>query len=273
MALVRLDPDHPGFRDPAYRARRKAIARLAFEYQGGVVPDAPYSAAEHAVWSAVWARFGELHARHACREFGVLSRRLGLDPGRIPQLATLNSILERSTGFRMEPVAGLIEGREFLARLGDGIFLATQYVRHPSRPFYTPEPDVIHELVGHAATLMHPGIAGLSRAFGSAAQEAGPVEALVLERVYWYTLEFGAIAGADGPKAFGAGLLSSSGEIERFAAQAELRPWNLESMAASAYDPTAFQERIYVAPSFHDLIRDLRVWLAAGGWRRESRLL
>jgi len=27
--LVQLDPDHPGFRDAAYRGRRNAIARVA----------------------------------------------------------------------------------------------------------------------------------------------------------------------------------------------------------------------------------------------------
>ena len=72
----------------------------------------------------------------------------------------------------MLPVAGLIQGRSFLSAMSQGVFLSTQYMRHHSVPFYTPEPDVIHELVGHAASLFHPDIVRLSRLFGEAARRA-----------------------------------------------------------------------------------------------------
>jgi phenylalanine-4-hydroxylase len=69
----------------------------------------------------------------------------------------------------MLPVGGLISGRAFLSAMGHGVFLSTQYMRHHSVPLYTPEPDVVHELVGHAASLFHPGLVKLSRRFGEAA--------------------------------------------------------------------------------------------------------
>jgi len=267
--LVPLDRDHPGFRDPAYRERRDGIARIALSYKTGQpVPRAPYTPQEHAVWEEIWRHLGPLHEQRACRESLESSRNLALDRRRIPQFADLNPRLREATGFEMEPVAGLIAAGTFLGFLGKKVFLATQYIRHHSTPLYTPEPDVVHELIGHAATLMHPGLARLNEAMGRAARKAAPEKILLLERVYWYTLEFGALEEEGRLKAFGAGLLSSFGEIQRFDREAQLLDWDLDRMAATPYDPTDYQPRIFVAPSFERLVADLLAWLASRDWAR-----
>lgn len=265
--LIELDRDHPGFRDASYRKRRDRIARIALDYQGGAVPDAPYTEEEHAVWCAVWEQLAPLHERWAPRGYLVLNHRLGLSRDRIPQLAEVNQRLQHVTGFEMEPVAGLIEPRTFLSWLGDGVFLATQYVRHHSAPLYTPEPDVIHELVGHAASFTHPMIAALNRSFGRAAGEANDREMSKLERVYWWTMEFGALVEDGEVKAFGSGLLSSCGEIARFATEAELLSFDVERMAATDYDPTDYQPAVFLAPSWEVMYFELSNWLDDGGWR------
>ena len=262
--LVRLDPDHPGFRDPAYRARRNAIARVAMEYrEGDPVPAVEYSEDEQGVWRAVWEHLAPLHARYACREYRECSAVMALDRQRIPQLAEVNQILARTTGFAMKPVAGLVSDRTFLGHLGRGIFLATQYIRHPSRPLYTPEPDVVHELVGHAATFCHPRFARLNRLFGRAAAEATGVggrpehtdnaRLARISRLYWYTLEFGVCREGDAVKVCGAGLLSSFGELGRFATEAELRAFDPDAIASTPYDPTDYQKTLFVADSFDEL--------------------
>ena len=266
--LVHLDQDHPGFRDREYRARRDIIARIALDYRSGAIPEAPYTAEEHAVWREVWARLGPLHDRWAPRGYLILNRRLGMSRDRIPQLEDVNQKLRPITGFEMEPVAGLIAPRVFLSYLADAVFLATQYVRHHSAPLYTPEPDVIHELVGHAASFTNPMIAELNRAFGRAAQEADDTELVALERAYWWTLEFGALVEEGQVKAFGSGLLSSCGEIARFATEAELLSFDIERMAATGYDPTRYQPQVFLAPSWEVLYNDLHSWLHDGGWRR-----
>jgi len=265
-ALVELDPDHPGFRDPVYRARRDTIARLALAHRSGApVVDAPYSEAEHAVWSEVRAALAPHHAARACAEILELQQILPLHADAVPQLSEFNPRLHAVAGFRMEPVAGLVSARTFLTHLGRRVFLSTQYIRHHSRPFYTPEPDVIHELVGHAATLVHPGIAELNRVVGEAAAVADAPSMARLERVYWYTLEFGLVEERGDIKAFGAGLLSSVGEIDRCTTVPTLRGWDLEAMANTPYDPTDFQSELFVAPSFTRMLCEVTAWVRTGG--------
>ncbi len=260
--LVPLDPDHPGFKDPVYRARRNAIARLALEYRDGdPLPHAKYTAEEHAVWRTVWEHLAPLHGRAACREWKESSAALALDRERVPQLAEVNEALRRGAGFRMLPVAGLVSGRMFLGMMGKGVFLSTQYMRHHSVPLYTPEPDVVHELVGHAASLFHPGIVKLSRRFGEAAWRVDDAALKRLELVYWYTLEFGLVEEGGERKAVGAGLLSSFGELGTFEANAEIRPLDCEEAASIPYDPTQYQKLLYVSSSFERMVEDVCTWL------------
>ena len=107
--LVVLDPEHPGFRDLVYRQRRNEIAKIALEYhEGDRVPRAPYSEEEHAVWQQVWTQLEPAHEGFVCRELNEMQRALPLDRHHIPQLADLNPFLMANTGYRMEPVAGLV---------------------------------------------------------------------------------------------------------------------------------------------------------------------
>jgi phenylalanine-4-hydroxylase len=254
--LVALDPDHPGFRDRDYRRRRDAIAAAAAGHRAGDEPPRiAYARAEQRVWRQVLAALEPLHRRFACRAYLDAARALRLPPTRIPQLAEVNAALMPRAGFAMEPVAGLVSPRDFLAALGRSRFLSTQYVRHPSRPLYTPEPDVIHELVGHAATLADPTFVALNRAFGRATRRARDDAAMQrIDRLYWFTLEFGLVEEAGEIKAVGAGLLSSSGELERFAARAILRPFAADEVVATGFDPTGYQERLFVASSWPALV-------------------
>src|SRR6187200_321202 len=114
--LVKLDQDHPGFRDPVYRQRRSEIARIALEYVvGQPVPRIDYTEEEHAVWRTVWEELTPLHERWACRQYLDSRDRLALDRARIPQLADVNRHLLPQTGFQMVPVAGLVSSRVFLS--------------------------------------------------------------------------------------------------------------------------------------------------------------
>jgi phenylalanine-4-hydroxylase len=263
--IVQLSPDHPGFRDPEYRARRNRIAELALRYQAGQpIPEAPYSNEEHQVWRAVWQALQPAHQAHACAEYLACVRELAFAPDRIPQLREVNEKVQALSGFRLEPVAGLVEPRVFLESLASGTFLCTQYIRHHSTPLYTPEPDVVHEIVGHAVTLASPRLAELNRLFGKAVKRTTALADLNrLSRVYWFTIEFGVLRENGALKAYGTGLLSSAGELEAMH-RAELRPLDLAAAARHEYDPTCYQPVLFCADSFAAMYLSLREFLA--GW-------
>jgi phenylalanine-4-hydroxylase len=261
--LVALDADHPGFHDPVYRRRRNEIARAALEYQDGdPVPRIAYTAEEHAVWREVSRELAPLHARYACAESLEAARRVALPRERIPQLAEVNGAIGPLHGFRMLPVAGLVTAKAFLTQLARGVFLSTQYMRHHSVPLYTPEPDVVHELIGHAATFGHESFVRLNRAFGEATLRAtGDARVEQIGRLYWFTLEFGVVMEGGRVKVYGAGLLSSFGELGRFESEEPLLPWDVDAIAATPYDPTHYQEKLFAAPSFEAMTRDVLRWL------------
>ncbi len=266
-AIVQLDPDHPGFRDAEYRARRNQIARLALDYQPGTpIPDAPYMPQEHRVWQLVREALAPAHERHACAEYLDCIKKLDLPRDRIPQLRELSEKVQSISGFRLEPVAGLVEPRVFLESLADGVFLSTQYIRHHSTPFYTPEPDVVHEVLGHAVTLASDHFAELNRLVGEAVKRTATPEALErLSRVFWFTIEFGVLRERGEVRAFGTGLLSSAGELEAMR-QAELRPLDLEAAALQEYDPTRYQPVLFCADSFGAMFERMREFLLR--WER-----
>lgn len=265
-SIVRLDPDHPGFRDADYRARRNRIAQIALGHEPGAhVPDAPYTADEHALWRAIRDALEPAHRAHACAEYLEAARRLDLPREEIPQLREVSERVRAISGFRLEPVAGLVEPRVFLESLADGVFLCTQYIRHHSTPFYTPEPDVVHEVLGHALTLASPRLAELNRLFGRAVRRTRSDASLErLSRVYWFTIEFGVLREGGEVKAYGTGLLSSAGELEAMRG-AELRPLDIEEVSRAEYDPTRFQPTLFCADSFDAMHDALEGFLSA--WR------
>jgi phenylalanine-4-hydroxylase len=261
-SLVQLNPDHPGFRDPEYRARRNAIAQIAMSYKpGSPIPNAPYTQLEHEVWRTILHVLGPAHREHACQEYLDCLERLAFDTDRIPQLDEVSRKVEAISGFRLEPVAGLVEPRVFLESLARGVFLSTQYIRHHSTPLYTPEPDVAHELIGHAVTLASRRLAELNRLFGEAVRRTDDASELDrLARVYWFTIEFGVLRENGCVKAYGTGLLSSAGELAEMH-KAELRPLDLNAAANNVYDPTHFQAVLFCADSFDEMYERLKEFL------------
>jgi phenylalanine-4-hydroxylase len=251
---VHLGENHPGFNDPVYRGRRNEIAAAAMAWKPGMpIPQVAYNEQEHAIWRRVSAELHVKHERYAVREYLEAKERLGLPEDRVPQLDEVTARLEPLTGFRYDPAPGLVPLREFYGSLADRVFHSTQYVRHPSEPLYTPEPDVIHEVIGHGNMLASPRFAALKCAAGEAARRVETDEALqFIADVFWFTMEFGVMREGGELRAYGAGILSSYGEIEEFRGM-EIRPLDLAEMGSITYDITKYQPVLYCADSMDQL--------------------
>lgn len=250
-----LHLDHPGANDPEYRKRRDYIASLAKKFrETGEVTDVDYSEQEQEIWRHVATRLEELHEQHASPFYLKAKRDLGITNERIPQLTEMNRRLKELTGFRLAPIEGLVETRGFLSWLGYRVMLSTQYIRHHSRPDYTPEPDVVHESIGHIPMFTNPNFADFSQSIGEGAQRATDKQIEELGRLYWYTVEFGLVEHEGGIKAYGAGLLSSFGELEHaFGDEVERRPFDLDEVINTPYTYSDMQPILYVIPSYAEL--------------------
>lgn len=268
-----LDLDHPGARDPAYRARRNHLAALAAHHRqnGLAAPEIEYTAEENSTWTIVSQRLEPLHEQFACRVHVDARHRLGIPADHIPQLRELSNRLERVHGFGLRAIEGLIEPKIFLSGLGDHIMYCTQYIRHSSRPEYTPEPDVVHEVIGHVPMFADPDFVRLSLMIGKAAVAADADQIALLDRLYWYTLEFGLIEEKSGVKAYGAGLLSSFGELTHaFTDAVERRPFNMEEVVTTPYNYSAMQPLLFVVPSFAALAGEVETLLGGSLYQKEK---
>src|SRR3954467_9233583 len=215
---VHLAHDHPGANDPVYRARRNEIAAAAMAWRpGDPSPRIEYTEAEQTVWRTVCRELFPKYEHLAIREFQEGVERLGLPPDPVPNLDEVSEPLEPLTGFRYVPAAGLVELREFYGSLRDRIFHSTQSVRPAEGPPYPPEPDIIHEVIGHGHLLATPTFSELHRLAGEATHRVRDDDNLsFLSKVFWFSVEFGVVMEDGELRAYGAVILSSYGEIEEF---------------------------------------------------------
>ena len=189
-----------------------------------------YTAEENAIWRTVCRELAPKHARYAVREYREAVERVGLPRDRVPQLDEVTARVEPLGGWHYVPAAGLVPLREFYGSLESRTFHSTQYLRHPAVPLYTPEPDIIHEVIGHGHLLATPTFGELHRLAGVATNRLRDDDNVAfLSRVFWFSLEFGVVVEDGELRAYGAGILSSYGEIDEFRSM-EHRPLDIAEM-------------------------------------------
>ena len=262
-----LHLDHPGASDEAYRERRDYIASLSKKFrETGEITDVDYNEEEQGIWRHVATRLEELHQKYASPFYLKAKKDLGITTERIPQLSEMNRRLKETTGFRLAPIEGLVETRGFLSWLSYRVMLSTQYIRHHSRPDYTPEPDIVHESIGHIPMFTNPNFADYSQFIGHGARIANDKQLEELGRLYWFTVEFGLVEHEGEIKAYGAGLLSSYGElVHAFSNEVERRPFDLEQVINHDYTYSDMQPVLYVIPSYAELKEVTRKYIESFG--------
>jgi len=172
-----------------------------------------YSEEEHAIWRLLFERQQGFLTGRACPEYLEGLQGLGVAARGIPDFRRLSDILDRKTGWRIVAVPGLVPDDVFFAFLAERCFPSTCFIRHRDQLDYLQEPDVFHDIYGHVPMLMNPVFADYMQAYGRGGLKALRLGHLKqLARLYWYTVEFGLIATAEGLRIYGSGILSSAGE-------------------------------------------------------------
>jgi phenylalanine-4-hydroxylase len=206
-----LQSDHIGFHDEHYKNRRKEIVDKTRNFDPIIrnFEHIDYLESENQTWNKVFTVLKELYPKVACIEYNNNFQKLVdeqlFSETNIPELGEISNYIERNTGFKLYPVSGLLSPKQFLIGLSNKTFYCTQYIRHHSNPFYTPEPDIIHEMLGHIPLFLDQDICDISYLIGCAAKFCNDEQIKELEKIYWFSIEFGVLK--DG-KIYGAGILS-----------------------------------------------------------------
>ena len=260
-AELELEPGHPGLGDTAYVQRRKDLFALCRRHRLERLgpPLIEYTPEETRIWREVSPKLDELHKKHASRIYLQAKRTLGISETEIPQLRHLSERITRETNTHLVPAEGPLPYRTFYTYIGQRGFPVTQFIRHGSHPEFTPEPDMIHDCLGHVPPLMNHDYAELLTLIGKAASTTPRGEqVLALKRFSWFSIEFGLIEEAGEIKVFGAGILSSTGEIPfSLSADVKHRPFVTDDVIATDYDPSRMQDQLFIIPSFAFLRREI----------------
>ncbi len=231
----------------------KAAADYAVEQDWGA-----YCADEHALYRRLYERQSKLVTRYACPEWIEAIGKLDAARG-IPKFDAVNKDLARATGWQIVAVPGLIPDAPFFKHLAERRFPVTVWLRKPEEFDYIVEPDVFHDFFGHVPLLFDPVYAEHLSEYGKGGLKAIKLDAIrMLARLYWYTIEFGLVQTPAGVRAYGAGLLSSGGELAYCVddPKPRRRPFELERILRTEYRIDRYQDTYFVLESFAQLMRD-----------------
>ncbi len=230
-----------------------------------------YTEQENKTWQTVLEALDATWDGHVAQELIVARDTLDLPTERVPQLGEVSEKLSRISGFEYRAVGGLALASDFFGGLAQRRFPSTQFLRDDATPLYTPEPDIVHEVVGHGTQLAHLDLAELHELAGKAhLRMEDPRAKKFMADVWWFSGEFGVVKEGGAIKALGAGLLSSVAELQHFQTGAEfikVDPW---AMGQTKYYIDEFQETLFVADSTPHLTDTVASFFEAA---EEARIL
>ncbi len=260
--MTEIDTNVPGPANPAVYGQSDRPPRGDYARDGQVRADytcpqnyAAYTPADHHTYRRLYQRQSALLPGLACDEFIAALPSLGLSD-QIPRFDAINEQLFKATGWEVVAVPGLIPEVPFFTLLANRRFPVTDWIRTPAEFDYIVEPDVFHDLFGHVPLLFNPVFADHMQAYGAGGLKAHALGACEqLSRLYWYTIEFGLIRQKDGLRAYGAGILSSSGELQySLKSPAPQRlPLDIKRVMRTRYKIDSYQQTYFVIDSFQQL--------------------
>lgn len=233
---------------------RGDYADMAADWTVPQVPDG-YGAADHATWRRLCARQTELVKRYAAPEYLDALATLDFGP-EIPRFEDIDALLRQRSGWAIAGVPGFLPDDVFFRHLAERRFPVTVWIRRPEEFEYIVEPDIFHDLFGHVPLLANPVFADFMQLYGRRGREAeAHGGTAMLSRLYWYSVEFGLIRGAEGLRAYGAGLLSSPGELVHALEDPRPHrvPFEITRCLRTGFKINEYQKEYFVIDSYDQL--------------------
>ena len=233
----------------------------------------PYSAEENAVWRDLMKRQIPMLNGRACQPWIDAMHEMNFPKDRVPQLKDLSEVLKNHTGWSVSAVPALIGYSEFFGLLANRQFPVATFIRRREDFDYLQEPDIFHEVFGHTPPLTDHRFAAFVEAYGKAGLAADPSDHAMLARLFWFTVEFGLVNTDEGIRAYGAGIMSSPGELE-YAVESDVpqcKPFDPVDVLRTPYRIDIYQPIYFVIDSFDDLFELAQADLL--GYIKEARRL
>ncbi len=214
-----------------------------------------YTTEENAVWQELIHRQSKIIENRACPEYIHGLQLLNLPKDRVPQCSEVSSVLQKTTGWNLEPVEAIISFDKFFELLANRRFPAATFIRRREELDYLKEPDIFHEVFGHCPLLTNKAYAEFTELYGKLGLKANHQERMLLARVFWFTIEFGLIKTTTGLKAYGGGILSSINETV-YCLESDIpvrKPFDLIEALHTSYQIDVLQPVYFVLNDFEQL--------------------
>lgn len=184
-----------------------------------------------------------------------------LNAEEIPSFERINTWFESETKWELKVVPGLIPVEEFFQLLAERKFCSSTWLRSKDSLDYLEEPDMFHDIYGHVPLLSNPIFSEFVYEFGKLGCQFldEPEKLLLLQRLYWFTIEFGVIEEKGKIQSYGAGILSSYGETNQIhEMKANFLDYSIEAIIKKVFRTDIMQEDYYVISSFETLFESLK---------------
>ncbi len=219
-----------------------------------------YTEEDQKVWSLLFERQMLQLKNYAIQEFLDCVSAIGFNVEAIPNFELLNSSVLKAHGWEIEVVKGIIPVEDFFCLLNQKKFPCSAWIRTMEQLDYLEEPDMFHDVFGHLPLLLNPMYNKFFQWIAKKALDNIENKAMIasLQRLYWYTIEFGLCYENGALKVYGAGLLSSIGETKFALSEVPKKvAYTMPQVLESPFHTNRYQDQYFVIDNLAQLLNAL----------------
>jgi len=219
-----------------------------------------YTNTDQEIWKTLFDRQIKILEGKASKTFFDALATIQFNAEKIPYFEDINKILIRETGWKLEVVPEFIEASGFFEFLSEKKFPATSWIRNWDQLDYIVEPDMFHDVFGHVPLFVNKTYCEFANGMAKLGTKYQTDEHSItmLQRIYWFTIEFGLIKETNKIKIYGAGILSSPEEADYSLSDLPNHlSYSAKEIFNSPFKINEKQPKYFIIDSFQQLVDSL----------------
>lgn len=216
-----------------------------------------YRPQDFKVWKSLFEKQMQALDGIVAQEFTEGLAALGFNANEIPNFNQINKVLSQHTGWKIKTVPNIAAPDLFFTCLAKKEFTATCWLRTIEELNYIEEPDMFHDVFGHMPMLTNKAYTDFFEQLGVLSLQFidNEVKLTQLQRLYWFTIEFGLIRSGDNYKIYGAGIMSSNEEKANvYSERSKKEGFDLARIMQQDFRVDIVQDTYFVIESFEALV-------------------